>query len=225
MQPISYFNRQTDSLEEEAIYGEKWLRWAYENPLGRIALHAFVKRPFFSQLYGRRMDAPASQKRIEPFIRDFGVDLSECASHPAAYANFNEFFSRTLKRGARPLDPAPLVFPCDGRHLGFANASKIESVFIKGQRFKLSALLGSRDLAERYADGALVLSRLCPVDYHRFHFPADGTPGDPRVINGPLFSVSPIALRRKLSYLWQNKRVITELVTPDLGTILMLEIL
>ena len=69
-----------------------------------------------------------------------------------------------------------------------------------------------------------MLSRLCPVDYHRFHFPVTGTPGPTRLINGPLFSVSPIALGRNLSYLWENKRTITKIKTESLGTVLMLEI-
>jgi phosphatidylserine decarboxylase len=62
------------------------------------------------------------------------------------------------------------------------------------------------------------------VDYHRFHFPVSGTPGPTRLINGPLFSVSPIALGRNLAYLWQNKRTITEIQTESLGTVLMMEI-
>ena len=69
-----------------------------------------------------------------------------------------------------------------------------------------------------------MLSRLCPLDYHRFHFPVSGTPRQTRLINGPLFSVSPIALGQNLSYLWQNKRTITEIQTETLGTVLMLEI-
>lgn len=69
-----------------------------------------------------------------------------------------------------------------------------------------------------------MLSRLCPVDYHRFHFPVSGTPSPTRLINGPLFSVSPIALGRNLAYLWQNKRTVTEIKTESLGTVLMMEI-
>ncbi|RYD32157.1 MAG: hypothetical protein EOP87_13340 [Verrucomicrobiaceae bacterium] len=87
-----------------------------------------------------------------------------------------------------------------------------------------AALLGDAERAEKYADGALVLSRLCPVDYHRFHFPAAGIPSETVVLNGPLFSVSPIALRKNLGYLWENKRTLTRLETPNLGTVLCLEI-
>ena len=222
--PIRYFNRHTGRLETERIYGETWLRRAYETLPGRALLHLLVKRPLFSRLYGRRMSAPASRKLIEPFIRDYGLNPSDFADPVGSFSNFNAFFSRKLKQSARPLDPAPVLFPADGRHLGFAKASAIGSVFVKGQRFELPALLGSPELAEQYADGPLVLSRLCPVDYHRFHFPAAGTPGPSRLVNGPLFSVSPIALRRNLSYLWQNKRVLTPLATESFGTILLIDV-
>lgn len=226
MDPITYYNRHTQRLETEQVYGEGFLQWTYGNPLGALALHGFVKRPFFSAWYGSRMSTPDSAARIEPFIAKYGLDRSEFLESTDRYRSFNDFFYRRLKPDARPIDrdPSSVVFPADGRHLGFAKASSIDGVFVKGQRFDLGQLLGDDTLASRYADGALVLSRLCPVDYHRFHFPAAGTPGKTRLINGPLFSVSPIALRRQLSYLWQNKRTITRLQSDTLGTVLCLEI-
>ena len=215
----------TGSLETEQIYGERWLRLAYENPFGSILRH-LIKRHFFSRCYGRRMASPASKERIAPFIKEYGLDPDDFADPPESFASFNEFFIRKLKPEARPFGPDPdhLIFPCDGRHLGFPDVSQINSVFVKGQNFDLPTLLGSADLAQRFAQGTLVLSRLCPVDYHRYHFPAAGTPGESRLLNGPLFSVSPLALRRNLRYLWENKRVLTTLETRSLGTILTLEI-
>jgi len=223
---IRYYNRHTRQLESECVYGERFLRWTYGNPLGGLALHALVKRAGFSKWYGRRMDQPESASRIAPFIAEYGLDAAEFADPPSSFASFNEFFYRRLKPGTRPIDddPASVVFPADGRHLGFQCASAIGAVFVKGQRFDLAALLGDAALAKRYADGALVLSRLCPVDYHRFHFPVAGTPGAPRVIPGPLFSVSPIALGRRLSYLWTNKRAVTQLVTRSFGTVALVEV-
>ncbi|MEI6818440.1 MAG: phosphatidylserine decarboxylase [Verrucomicrobiota bacterium] len=226
MEPIRYFNRHTGTLETEQVYGEGFLRWSYGNPLGAISLNAFVKRPFFSKWYGCRMDEPKSASRVAPFIAQYGLDPADFADAPSSYRSFNEFFYRKLKPEARPIDAdaSSVVFPADGRHLGFECASAIEGVFVKGQKFDLAALLGDRELAARYADGALVLSRLCPVDYHRFHFPAAGIPSKTRVIDGPLFSVNPIALRQRLAYLWTNKRTITELKTERFGTVLCLEI-
>ncbi len=225
MEPIQYFNRHTGQLETEKVYGESFLRWAYGSPLGGLALGTLVKRPFFSAWYGWRMSAKNSATRVAPFIGQYGLDAAEFAEGPE-YGSFNEFFFRKLKPHARPVDPDEdaVVFPADGRHLGFERASAIDSVFVKGQRFDLPQLLGDAGLAARYADGALVLSRLCPVDYHRFHFPAAGVPGETRLIDGPLFSVSPIALRKRLAYLWTNKRTITELRTERFGTILCMEI-
>lgn len=226
MEPICYFNRHTGTLETEQVYGEGFLRWSYGNPLGAISLEAFVKRPFFSKWYGQRMDKPESAARVAPFMDLYGLNPADFAHAPDSYRSFNEFFYRKLKPAARPVDSddSSVVFPADGRHLGFARASEITGVFVKGQKFDLPALLGDRDLAARYADGSLVLSRLCPVDYHRFHFPAAGVPGETKLIEGPLFSVNPIALRKRLAYLWTNKRTITNLETEHFGTVLCLEI-
>jgi phosphatidylserine decarboxylase len=223
---IRYFNRHTGAMETEQVYGEKFLRWTYGHPAGAIALWSFVKRPFFSAWYGRRMSDPASASRVRPFIDRYGLDPDDFAVSPDDFRSFNEFFYRKLKPSARPIDedPASVVFPADGRHLGFQKASAIEGVFIKGQSFDLPKLLGDAELAARYANGSLILSRLCPVDYHRFHFPVAGIPGETRMIDGPLFSVSPIALRGKLAYLWTNKRTITPLRTERFGTVLLLEI-
>ncbi len=226
MQPIRYFNRHSGRLETEEIYGEAALRFTYGNPLGRMALAAFIRRPAFSAWFGRRMDRPASRAKIGPFIERYGLDPGEFAQPPESFASFNEFFSRALKPAARPVDAAAdaVVFPADGRHLGFARASEIAGVFVKGQRFELAGLLGDSALGARFADGALVLSRLCPVDYHRFHFPAAGLPGAARELPGPLYSVSPLSLRRRLSYLWTNKRSVTLLETEQLGTVAVVEI-
>ena len=80
--------------ETERIYGESWLRFAYGHPLGRLFLHAFVKRPFFSCWYGRRMGRPASRRLIAPFIADFDLDPAEFADPVESFATFNDFFKR-----------------------------------------------------------------------------------------------------------------------------------
>jgi phosphatidylserine decarboxylase len=226
VEAIRYFNRHTGVLETEQVYGEGFLRWSYGNPLGALSLEAFVKRPFFSKWYGRKMSTPASAARVQPFIAQYGLNPADFAEDAQSYRSFNEFFYRKLKPSARPIDPdeASVVFPADGRHLGFERASAIEGVFVKGQKFDLPALLGDAALAKRYADGSLILSRLCPVDYHRFHFPVAGIPGPTRTLTGPLFSVNPIALRQKLAYLWTNQRTVTELKTEQFGTVICMEI-
>ena len=224
--PVEYFNRHTGRVEREEIYGEAALRWAYENPLGQLTNWAFARRAWLGKLYGAWMSSPTTRDKVPLFIEKFNVDVSEFAQSPDSYTSFNDFFVRKLKPGARPLDPDPnaVVFGADGRHLGFPDASQAEGVFVKGQKWNIAALLGDAELARAYARGTLVLSRLCPVDYHRFHFPANGTPGTPRLINGSLWSVNPIALRRNLAYLWENKRMVTILETPRFGRVVLMEI-
>ncbi len=226
MESIRYYNRHREEYEIEEIYGESFLRWIYGHPIGKLALHALVKRACFSRWYGMRMNAAQSSQRVAPFVEKYGLNADEFRDPLSAFRSFNEFFYRRLKPEARPIDAAnhSVVFPADGRHLGFERASQIRSVFVKGQSFDLEKLLGDAQLAAKYADGSLVLSRLCPLDYHRFHFPAAGIPSQTRLISGPLFSVNPLALRRNLAYLWTNQRAITLLETETLGTVVLLEI-
>lgn len=224
MKDIHFYNRYSQQMETEQVYGEAFLKWAYGNPLGKLALHSLIKRAAFSRWYGKRMDSPSSRAKIEPFIADYNLNVSEFADQPQSFSSFNEFFYRKLKQNARPISEDAVVFPADGRHLAFSNIDDIDGFFVKGQTFNLAELINHKELSERYRGGSLILSRLCPVDYHRFHFPVSGYATSTRVINGPLFSVSPIALTRDLSYLWQNKRTMTQIETTSMGTVLMMEI-
>lgn len=224
MKHIEFYNRYSGCMETELVYGEAFLKWAYGNPLGKIALHSFIKRAAFSRWYGKRMDKSSTQSKIKPFIDDYGLNVQEFAETPDSYASFNEFFYRKLKADARPISDDTIVFPADGRHLAFQNIDDIDGFFVKGQTFDLPELIGDSELSSQYSGGSLILSRLCPVDYHRFHFPVSGHASNTRLINGPLFSVSPIALSRNLNYLWQNKRTITQIQTKSVGKVLMMEI-
>ena len=225
--PITFFHRDRGEICEEAIYGEASLRWAYENALGRLALEGVVKRACFSRIYGWLMSRPGSRDRIAPFIEAYGLDPAEFAEPVESYGSFNDFFIRRLKPEARPVDAddGAVVFPADGRHLGFPDLATLDGIYAKGQQLSLDALLGGDTaLADRFRRGTLVISRLCPVDYHRFHFPIGGKITDSRILNGPLYSVSPIALRRNLGILGENKRVLTRLNSTCVGEVLILEI-
>jgi phosphatidylserine decarboxylase len=225
-EPILYYHRAKKTVETEQVYGESWLRWTYGSGLGGFALNALVRRAILSRYYGWRMSMRASANRILPFIVDYDLNVDEFAKKPLTFKSFNEFFYRALKPGARPIagDDRVAVLPADGRHLAFQNLDATAGFYAKGQRFDLKAFLGDEALAGKFAGGSLVISRLCPVDYHRFHFPVGGMPSEPRLINGWLYSVSPIALRRNLAYLWENKRMITLVDSPVFGQVAVCEI-
>ncbi len=225
-EPIRYFHRAQQGIETEQVYGGDWLRWTYETGLGRFALNALVKRAIVSRYYGWKMSQRASAHRVLPFIVDYDLDVDEFAKKPYSFKSFNEFFYRALKPGARPIAAGDnvAVLPADGRHLAFQNVDGAEGFYAKGQRFDLRAFLGSEELARKFAGGSLLISRLCPVDYHRFHFPVAGVPGEARLINGWLYSVSPVALRQNLAYLWENKRMVTLVQSPVFGPVAVCEI-
>ena len=224
--PIRYFNRYQQTVETERVYGEGWLRFAYENPAGRFFVWLVARRAFFSQWYGHKMRQSESALRILPFIATYNIDVDEFAKSAFDYKTFNEFFYRALKPEARPIAPGDnvAVFPADGRHLAFPDVDAAAGFYVKGFKFSLSDLLGDDTLAGKFAGGAMLISRLCPVDYHRFHFPVSGLPGESRLINGWLYSVSPVALRRQVRYLVENKRVITLVESPQFGTVAVVEV-
>lgn len=224
--PIEFYNRATAQVETEDVYGEGFLRWAYGNPLGRLSVAVAVKRLWFSRWYGWRMDQPKSRAKVQPFLDSYGVDRSEFAEPVESYQTFNEFFYRRLKPQARPVeaDPRVAVFPADGRHLAIEKLDEADQFYIKGQTFDLAKFLGDAALAEEFAGGSMVISRLCPVDYHRYHFPVSGEAGAVQILNGTLRSVSPLALRRQLSILWENRRARTVVDTPEFGKVIVMEV-
>jgi phosphatidylserine decarboxylase len=226
MDQIAYFDRYHNETLVEKVYGDKALHWTYGSLAGRMSLNVLVKRALFSQWYGWWMDQPSTRNKIAPFIREYELDVSEFVCKVDDFANFNEFFFRELKPEARPIDsnPASVVFPADGRHLCVPDLSRCDGLFVKGKMFDLNKLLDDKALAKQYAEGSLLLSRLCPIDYHRFHFTAAGVPGPTRLINGPLYSVNPIALCQNIHILATNKRCITELQTEAFGKVLLVEI-
>jgi phosphatidylserine decarboxylase len=232
-EPIRFYHRAKKTIEAEQIYGEHWLRFAYENPLGKFFLWLVVKRALFSHLYGWQMSKRVSASKVLPFIIKYDLDVTTFAKSPYEFKSFNEFFCRRLKREARPIAAGDdvAIFPADGRHLVFPDIEAADGFYVKGAKFSLAELLGEdalpeeqRALTAKFHGGAMVISRLCPVDYHRFHFPVAGIPGAARLLKGELYSVSPIALRRSVGYLVQNKRALTRLASPEFGDVVCIEV-
>lgn len=223
---ITYIERTTGEKRIEKVYGHRSLSLLYGDGLWRglfskLVLPLLAHVPFFSKAYGYLQKRPASRKKIGPFIQTYGIDVSEFAN--SDFSSFNDFFIRKLKPERRPIiqDPNVLAMPADGRYLVYPT---FDQFMVKGQQFSLYEFLQSRADASRYAEGSMAIVRLCPSDYHRFHFPCDGTPTKARLINGPLYSVNPMALRKRLAILGENKRMITEIDTDRFGTILYIEI-
>jgi phosphatidylserine decarboxylase len=232
-EPLRFYRRSTQAVETEKIFGGKWLRLGYENPAGRFFVWLVARRKFFSWWYGRKMNKRRSAFEILPFIAEYDINVDEFARSHFDYNTFNEFFYRALQPDARPVAAGDRVaaLPADGRHLAFADVDAAEGFYVKGAKFSLADLLDEtarpaekRTLSTQFAGGAMLISRLCPVDYHRFHFPVAGVPAEARRIEGWLYSVSPVALRRNVRYLVENKRMVTLIESPVFGPVAMIEV-
>lgn len=226
---IQYVDRKTGKVESEKIYGHRALSLLYGDSWSSRLFSLFLlpllsRIPFFSKFYGFLQKHPSSAKKIAPFVSVYGIDTSEFER--SSFGSFNDFFIRKLKKEARPIvqDPRRAALPADGRYLVFPDLSHVDRFYVKGQLFDLSSFLQNGAYARRYADGAMAIARLCPTDYHRFHFVAEGVPQKARAIEGNFQSVNPIALRKNLSILWTNKRMLTDCNTEIFGKILYVEV-
>lgn len=226
MKPIEYINRKTGSLVTEKVPGEFWLRWLYTSFPGKLALETVVKRKALSSLAGKMMDRPSSRKKIHSFIEEYGISMDESLKSPEEFTSFNDFFYRELKEGSRTPqgDENTVVSPADGKILIYENISADESYLVKGMEFTLEEYLGDTTLAEEFTGGTMLLIRLCPADYHRFHFPVSGTPDTSVFIPGSYYSVSPIALRENTRIFCENKRERTLIHSDLFDKVLYLEI-
>ncbi|OYT10489.1 MAG: phosphatidylserine decarboxylase [Bacteroidetes bacterium 4572_112] len=220
---IQYVDRQDSQVKTEKVYGEAWLAWLYNNPVGRVTTATIVKRKFLSDIYGAQMDKPSSKDKIAGFVETYNIDLSICQKQE--FDNFNDFFYRKLKKDARPIDINynVVVSPADGKILAIADIHN-QDFIVKGYRFNVEEFLQNAELAARYKDGSFMIIRLCPTDYHRYHFPVNGEIIFDSIINGDYYSVSPIALRKKVELICLNKRSVCEINTKQFGKVIMSEV-
>lgn len=228
---ITIVDRKTGKEEKEKVYGQVFLELLYGNgPLPRLAstflLPLFSRVHFLSWMYGVFQKSSMSRSKIKPFIKTFQIDTSEFADSVDSMRSFNDFFTRRLKPESRPMTQGKdiAVLPADARYLVFQDIDQEDGFWVKGKKFSLSELFQDGQLASKYKGGAMVIARLCPIDYHRFHFPCDCIPSAARLINGALFSVNPIALKRNIEILSENKRMITALETSHFGTVQYIEV-
>lgn len=147
---------------------------------------------------------------IRWFVRKYGVDMSEAAEPDLArYASFNDFFTRALKPGARPLADADLICPVDGSISQFGRIEHDRILQAKGHRYSTAALVGGdAALAQRFHDGHFATLYLSPRDYHRIHMPCDGRLMRMMHVPGDLFSVNPTTARGVPGLFARNERVI-----------------
>lgn len=231
MKDVIVIDRLTSKKEKEKIMGHAMILFLYgpswiSKLLGPILNYVFCHFSLVSKLYGAYQKTNFSKKNILPFIKKYGVNQKEFLHSVESFKSFNAFFIRKLKPSARPIASSltTAVCPADGRYLAFQNINLIKDFWIKGKKFNLTTFLNDHELAQMFTEGAMVIARLCPCDYHRFHFPVDGFAHQAKLINGSLFSVNPIALYRNFLILQENKRAITFIDSEVFGKVAYIEI-
>jgi phosphatidylserine decarboxylase len=156
-----------------------------------------------------RRGGRATRWAIERFIARYRVDMSEAAEpDPRAYPTFNDFFTRALAEGARPLARADWICPVDG---AVSQCAAIDDGLIlqaKGHRYRLDGLLADPHLAGRFEGGAFATLYLSPRDYHRIHMPAAGRLVSMTHVPGTLYSVNPVTVSGIPDLFAINERVV-----------------
>jgi len=223
---IQYVDRPSGELREEVVLGEGFVRWVYESALGGVLRRSMLTRLHPSKAYGRWQSSSLSKRSIPGVVKQLSIDMGECIVPEGGFKSFNDFFTRRLRSGARPVvtDPTRLASPADGRTFTYVDVQGDTLLPAKGRKISLRELLADDAEAARFAGGTVIIVRLCPADYHRFHFPCAGIASPSRTIAGPLESVSPIALARGHAILDTNKRDLAFIDSPVFGRIAYLEI-
>ncbi|MGB5986647.1 MAG: archaetidylserine decarboxylase [Desulfobacterales bacterium] len=223
--PVLLYNRQTGRIEAETIVGRRFMDLSVGTRAGRRLTQGMLTRPIISRLYGWWQKHPASRGQIPGFIRQFGIDMDEVEIPPGGFRSFNDFFIRRLKPQARPLgkDPGVLISPADGRIQCFP-LEKDTRLDIKGSTLRLKEIIGDEATCAAYIGGIGLQVRLAPVDYHRFAYIDDGTQEPVHKLDGPLYSVNPVALRVWPRVWAQNYRHWCRLITTAFGPVLQVEV-
>ena len=166
-----------------------------------------------TQFAGRvasRQGGASTTSLIRWFVGKYGVDMSEAAEPDIAkYLSFNDFFTRELKAGARPLAQADLLCPVDGAISQFGAIEDDQIFQAKGHRYSTTALVGGdAELAAQFRHGHFATLYLSPRDYHRIHMPCDGLLQRMIYVPGDLFSVNPATARGVPGLFARNERVV-----------------
>ena len=160
---------------------------------------------------------------IRWFVGKYRVDMDEAASPEiASYTSFNDFFTRPLKAGIRPLAEADFVCPVDGAISQFGAIDDHHILQAKGHRFTTTELLGGdKALAAEFRHGSFANLYLSPRDYHRLHMPCDGRLTRMIYVPGALFSVNPVTARGVPNLFARNERVVCVFESAEHGPFVM----
>lgn len=219
-----YFSK-TGQLVRENIEKEFLLYYLYNSFYGKL-IRILLRTKIAAKLYAFYQDSSLSKKNILPFIKKHKIDMAQFEKTADEYKSFNDFFIRKLKPDSRVIntDKNVLVSPADSKLFVIENLSHKTEFFVKNELFNLDSFLKNKDLAKEYNNGLMMIFRLAPYDYHRFHFPIDCFATNHKIIHGKYESVNPIAYKSGVQPLITNERYINILKTNNFSDIIFASI-
>ena len=184
----------------------------------RVLTRQGVSR-FMGRLADRRWSPPVGRAVVGVYSRAYGIELDECVEREG-WESFDEFFTRRLRDGVRPLDPdaRAVLSPADGRLESMGRVDEGSTFVVKGRSYSVEELVGDAGDAARYVGGGGFVVYLSPRDYHRVHAPVGGTISEVRSLPGDYYPVNEIGVRHVSNLFGRNRRVAIVIDTPaDVG--------
>lgn len=217
---MQVYHRKEKTYYEDVQYGGGFLKKLYGTKFGRLVMPVVLSRPV-SKMGRVYTDTFLSKGAIPSFIQKNHIDMSEYEERK--FKNLNDFFTRKVKDGKRPIDQHEdvMISPADSK-LSVYPITEEEKILVKGNEYTVPGLLGEKvDLAD-YCGGSCLVFRLSVDDYHRYCFPVKGQVRQNYEIKGRLHTVCDISEKYKVYQ--ENSRKITVMATEEFGEVIMIEV-
>lgn len=221
---IRVWDRQAGEVITEKVLGEGSLRFLYGTATGKLIADTVLSRRWVSALIGWYQSSPLSRPAIKRFVREYDIPLDEYED--LDYTSFNQFFVRRFRPQARSFTREPGILPAfaEARYTAYRKIEPEMTFPVKGTDLDAALLFGDAEKAAPFLDGPMLLARLCPVDYHRFHYPDDGETVEMYSLPGRLHSVNPISLAATDEVFTGNHRHVSILQTNNFGRLGYVEV-
>lgn len=222
--PLNYWDRYEGKIKEDLIYADWFIKWCYEHPIGKKFLDYIFSKRNFNFLYGLYKNSKFSLSQIQKDIHHYAIDMDLYENGP--FKNYSDFFLRKFKKGVRDFNPHSRVMGAfaEGRVLAYEQITAKHQYPVKGSYLSAEKLLNDKELAQEFIGGPLIIIRLCPIDYHHFHFPDNGEVIKSWNVGGVYHSVNVLALKNKGDIFINNERQITLMQTENFGKLAYIEV-
>ncbi|MBO4926868.1 MAG: phosphatidylserine decarboxylase [Clostridiales bacterium] len=214
------YDRRTKTCYTDVQYGGGFLKKLYGTAFGRLVMPVVLSKPV-SKIGGVYTDTFLSRVHIRKFIAKNKIDMAEYEDRK--YRSLNDFFTRKVKAGHRPIasEDGAFAAPADSK-LSAYSIGEGERILIKGNEYTVRQLVGDKADIEEYKDGLCLVFRLSVDDYHRYCYPDEGSMVQSYPIKGRLHTVCDIS--EKYRVYQENSRVVSVLDTGSFGRIVMIEV-